>query len=240
MSRKGSRNARLEERDRYIATEVIDGRRTLTSVAKELGITRERVRQIIQRDHPEFDIRSANAADTEARNAAHRADVRIRQEQWREKVSESNRSSYSREWTREKMIANLQSLAEEIGHSPSIRDWLASRRQPSVALYLQRFGTWNDAKKAAGLSANRTFRQHYTRKFSEEDMIDAVAMFLRTDNPSHGASKFGAYQYDRWCKEMTEAGFSFPSLALLRIRLGSWRDVKQAAIEKNTLRSSDD
>jgi hypothetical protein len=238
MANRG-RNAALIERDLQIADAVIRDRRTLDNVGRQFGLTRERVRQIIERDHPDYDIRSANKADTAARAATRRAQAQVRQHQWREKVSDSG-GHVERGWTEEKMIANLRALAEEVGHSPSIKEWIAGRHQPSSALYLQRFGSWNDAKVAAGLPLNRTARQHYVRAFSDEDLIEAVAQFLRTDNPRNPLEKFGAYQYDRWRKEMVKAGFSYPSLSLIRVRLGAWQDVKHAAIEKNALRSSNE
>ena len=137
------------------------------------------------------------------------------------------------------MVEVLQRVAEEIGHSPSIREWIEGEYQPSAALYLQRFDTWNAAKTAAGLPLNTSARRNYVREFSEEDMIDAVALFLRTGTPNSPHAKFGAYQYDRWRKQMVEAGFLYPSLSLIRVRLGAWQGVKRAAIEKNALNKED-
>lgn len=57
-----------------------------------------------------------------------------------------------RVWTEAMIIQGLQYLARELGRTPSARDVVRSEHTPSDALIRLRFGTFNNAIRAAGLT----------------------------------------------------------------------------------------
>lgn len=195
-----------ETRDQFILQSLKEGRSS-DSIAKEWGITRQRVWQIVARaDYPWNEHWRSNT-DTQPLG-------------WIQ----------GRRWNDEEMLQILVKVTEELGPM-SVQKWAAisaERGLPSVALYIQRFRTWNRAKEEAGLPirGNRA----YIRLFSDDDIIDSVAEFLKSAE-SDGA-RFGAKHYERWAKALGR-----PSLALIRARLGKWSEVKQMAILRNQERA---
>ena len=73
--------------------------------------------------------------------------------------------------TRERVIEELKTKADELGHSPSSRD-LPYLIEPATRM----FGTWNNAKRAAGLEV-------YAQKRKRTDLREAMRNYLR-GNPS--------------------------------------------------------
>lgn len=60
-------------------------------------------------------------------------------------------------WTRHRIIAALQAWARDHGGPPIATDWEAKAEdgsRPSTEIVKRRFGTWNAAKKAAGLATH--------------------------------------------------------------------------------------
>ena len=60
--------------------------------------------------------------------------------------------SANRRYTDAQMIGSLQVLAMKIGHAHSNNDRKRSGLKPTVMAYVDRFGSWNGALRAAGLS----------------------------------------------------------------------------------------
>lgn len=52
----------------------------------------------------------------------------------------------------EKMLSSLRQAKEELGHSPTISEYKSLNISPSDSYIRRRFGSWNKAKKKAGLS----------------------------------------------------------------------------------------
>jgi len=96
----------------------------------------------------------------------------------------------------------------------------------SSARLIQRFGSWNAACTAAGLPTNAG-RTAYRRGWSQEQLVAAVADYLRSD----GAS--GSYAgYDEWARATADA----PSANTVRNNLNGWANAKagaQALIERD-------
>lgn len=214
-------------RDARIVSEVLAGR-TLESVGEEYDMTRERVRQIVKREAPGFDVRRARSARATQRRAAVEAKRRAALEGYRRSHA-PQRGKSGLEWSEAEMLMCMREMFET--HGPlSISKWRAISRGelvPSAALYVSRFGSWNEAKRRAGLTAtNARPLSTYHPQYSDDELIDAVATFLRSANTDHGW--FGAQHYDRWRQE-----HGGPSLSLLRVRLGRWSTIKARAIARN-------
>jgi hypothetical protein len=220
-------------RDAAIVAEVVVNGRTLQSVGDQYGLTRERVRQIVKAGAPKFHNREVSKARTRARRAAARSAHLAEGEKYRTSAEESHQISEStRRWTEDTMLEALRRVQSEVGHPLAIAEWrkvAADHDAPSAALYIQRFGTWNRAKELAGLQPIKTYRSSYVREYEDIDLIHAVAQFLRTANRDHAGQRFGLGHYERWRKD----GPHRPSAALIRVRLGRWHEVKEAAIAHN-------
>lgn len=63
------------------------------------------------------------------------------------------------EYTDEELIELLKAKAERDGRVPSIRDVNADDNMPNATTYYTRFGSWNAALEAAGLTLNRVWRK---------------------------------------------------------------------------------
>lgn len=51
----------------------------------------------------------------------------------------------------ETLLVSLAELARELGHPPSSIDWEKSGRKPAYSTIIRRFGSWQAARRAAGL-----------------------------------------------------------------------------------------
>ena len=89
--------------------------------------------------------------------------------------------------------------------------------KPTIAVFITRFGSWENACKLAGMKAGRG-RSSYDRMHTKLQLLEFVEKYLSESN-SNGSAK----GYDDWQKNHPFA----PSLALLRQRLGKWNDIKK-------------
>lgn len=223
------------ERDRDIIRQIVHEQATLQAVGDQYGLTRERVRQIVLRLRPDFDVREQRS---EVRRDIRKRRDETRVEQQREAREEGRTSTLeldwdSREkiWTDEEMLLCLREIESERGGHVGLPTWTKishGEGVPSASLYVTRFGSWNGARHAAGLPTI-SLRRNYVRKFSDEQIIAAVAEFLRTAEPIRG-TRFGASHYEQWRKIDPDHR---PSLSLIRIRMGGWSATKRAAITYN-------
>jgi hypothetical protein len=221
------------DRDATIVHAVTVEHRTLADVARQYGITRERVRQIVARDCPGFAVRAARTRLNRERRDRLRAEHDQRMQYWRDHVEPSGNRGMTKKWSDEDLLSILTEQTTLAGRPLSITDWRSmspERGLPSAALYTMRFGSWNEAKRRAGLQPLESNRPSYTREFSDEEMIAAVAEFLR--DAERGSRRFGSYHYAVWRESLVDS-YNLPSLPLLRVRLGKWGDIKQAAIDYN-------
>src|SRR4029079_7404298 len=62
----------------------------------------------------------------------------------------------SQRYTDEMLLDELRGCAKRLGRSPTMRGFsLAARRKPHPQTIVARFGSWNGAKRRAGLVARR-------------------------------------------------------------------------------------
>lgn len=93
---------------------------------------------------------------------------------------------------------------------------------PSVARICQRFGTWTAACDAAGVVAHPARRANYQSRWTDEDLLSIVYMYLGDHSwPGTFAS------FDHWRKENMPEG---PSSSTLRSRFGTWMEIKRRAL----------
>jgi len=67
-----------------------------------------------------------------------------------------------KKYTQEQLIQSLRHLSREIGRTPRVEDFQKNAGYPSFKTYFQRFGSWNNALKLAGLKIN--VRKDYTKE----------------------------------------------------------------------------
>lgn len=65
-------------------------------------------------------------------------------------------SELKRRYTDEQMIGALQVVAMRLGRAPTLKEWTQQKLQPHQQAIVARFGTWNEAMRAAGLEPRPT------------------------------------------------------------------------------------
>ena len=239
---------RIDPRAKDMAARYAAGE-TLAAIADVYGLTRERVRQILNK-HGGPDALDARRARAEAREAAD-ADLRAAMFEWIDNnPGRSRRDIATRFNTAEPEVSRLLGPAASrllIRYQPAdvqftaneICDLLAYIAQeqgeplsadtydsvyleyggPTSGRIMQRFGSWNNACRAAGLETNQG-RPTYSRRWSESDLIEAVAGYLAS--PGSAGTYAG---YDEWARRTAGA----PSAQTVRNALGPWSAAKTAA-----------
>ena len=91
---------------------------------------------------------------------------------------------------------------------------------PSGVRILQRFGFWASACEQAGVKSGKVVRSNYQRTWSELDLINWLALFMRqSPTSSHDA-------FNQWSKTQVGA----PGGQTIRNTLGSWTDCCELAL----------
>lgn len=115
-----------------------------------------------------------------------------------------------RTYTDDELLAGLRDLAEEVGDSPTEAQ-MDERGAASAATYKRRFGSWNDALRAAGLAVNRE------RDIRDEDLLDEIRRLaadldrvpLAVDVREAGRYSLDPYvdRFDSFSEALVAAGF---------------------------------
>jgi hypothetical protein len=126
------------------------------------------------------------------------------------------------------MIEAMRRVAEEIGRTPSAENrtdasYSKYRRadEPAASTIIARFGNWNEALAAAGLSLNSGRRSAKREKrFSDQSLLNSVALM---------AAKYPRLTVQCYDEHKPEG---FPGSAIIRRRLrrtvGTWTDIVAA------------
>ena len=132
-----------------------------------------------------------------------------------------------KQWTAEDCIEVLK-VAATFAFPLTVLEYRKLRESnsisgPTLAIFVQRFGSWADACSAAGVEAGNALRE-YNSNWSDPDLLRIVRQFLwETREPS-----WSIQNYDDW-----RAGHEsqFPSSGSLRNRLGTWSEIRVLALE---------
>lgn len=134
---------------------------------------------------------------------------------WNKALEAAGLEANLRRWgTDEEILEMLRSLAEELGRTPEHNDLQADVDMPNAEVYVHRFGTWNNALRAAGLKV-----VHH-RGRSNQDMIEALQAL---------AKKLGRIPSYNDARTASSEDSSMPSCCTYTRRFGSWDEALKAA-----------
>ena len=254
------RTLNQSDRNRLICDLYIERRLSMRRTAECFGISSEAVRQILRRetghsgkdvrakarekmetDHQELaarlreDIRN-NPGDTVEQVAA-RVDCEpavveqltsskdrkflIRPD---EDPSDSNAESRLL-WPSDQMLAALKEAElYEFPLTGTTYDRLVrigEIKGPTRAVFFYRFGSWTTACAMAGVECREAIRDNYQSEWSDSDLYEFVWRYL---NEPQTSGTFAGFE--SWARTTTGA----PSGGTLRNRLGTWEQIRNAAL----------
>ena len=231
-----------EERNRYVV-QMREAGHTLQAIGDSLNLTREMIRLITKANEGPSartvrvnrevkkkaealavfkDLGTANVETL----AAHLDEkpARVRQLLGKQaKKLPKGRMNFERIFSDEDLLAILRLASERVGGPLTCNAYKKLQIQPTIAIYLSRFGSWNQACEKAGVAHGPTMRKSYTRAHSEEDMLAYIASYLA--DPRTNGSAVG---YEHWQRKVSGA----PSLSLIRQRIGKWNDIKARLVKE--------
>ena len=231
-----------EERNRYVV-QMREAGHTLQAIGDSLNLTREMIRLITKANEGPSartvrvnrevkkkaealavfkDLGTANV-ETLAAHLDERP-ARVRQLLGKQaKKLPKGRMNFKRIFSDEDLLAILRLASERVGGPLTCNAYKKLQIQPTIAIYLSRFGSWNQACEKAGVTHGPTMRKSYTRAHSEEDMLAYIASYLA--DPRTNGSAVG---YEHWQRKVSGA----PSLSLIRQRIGKWNDIKARLVKE--------
>ena len=120
----------------------------------------------------------------------------------------------------QQIFSALRAVSNSAGNVLSVAKYNQNRTsmQPSSALIIQRFGSWNSALKVAGLTPADVNRA-YQRKYQLSEVVEWVRKYLATaDQPSYQG-------FSEWLKSQHSA----PAAQTCRNIGGSWQQLVNLA-----------
>ena len=156
-----------------------------------------------------------------------------------EKVLDGPRRSRQNPWKPSELMVVLRAAASGRVRL-TIQDYSDLRKSgavngPTPAIFIKSFGSWSAACKAAGVQSGEPRRTNYTRRWSNDDLLEFVIEYVGERLKSSGG-RGTAGGFEKWLGSL-KASREVPSFATVRNRLGSWtemRDVAMAAIEEGS------
>lgn len=100
---------------------------------------------------------------------------------------------------------------------------------PTRQTFAHRFGSWNEALESMGLATAERGRSRGLVKFTEQDYLDAMRMFLTHQQDSGQSASFAAYE--KLAKELSGTDAEIPSGAAIRNHFGGWTDAKRRSAD---------
>lgn len=114
-------------------------------------------------------------------------------------------------YTKEELLEYIESLADDLGHSPSAQEMNMADEYPSVTTYYRFFDSWNAAKKEIDLT---TLRKN--NKYNQDELIEKLRSLA--DKIGHSPS----------APEMDDAD-GYPSTRTYLLNFESWNAAKKEA-----------
>jgi predicted transcriptional regulator len=224
---------------------------SLREIGEAFGVTRERARQIIReadgpdsaeaasarrerlgREREELRSRALALASAEpGRTVEETAELLgVTQRALRAALGDDarryflNRQRGTRVFSDAVILAHLREAARLVGEPLTVRAYEQVRSTfggASAPLVLQRFGTWHKACVGAGVQHGQAVRRHYQRRWSLDEMLQAVAAYLTRDG-----ARGSFADYERWAR----ANDAAPSGQTIRTQFGTWSRAKAEAL----------
>ena len=232
----------MDERNRYVV-QMREAGHTLQSIGDSLNLTREMIRLITKanegpsartvRVNREVKkkaealavFRDLGTADVKTL-AVHLDEKPARVRQLLGKQSKKlskGRMNFEKIFSDKDLLVILRLASEKVGGPLTTNKYKKLKIQPTIAVYLARFGSWKQACEKAGVKHGPTRRTSYMRAHSEEDMLAYIASYLA--DPRTNGSALG---YEEWQRKVEGA----PSLSLIRQRIGKWNDIKARLVKE--------
>jgi transcriptional regulator len=234
---------------------------TLDEIGNLMGVTRERIRQIIKSLGVEIDLEQIKQQREKAILSEHSAEnMKIFNsicENWDEFKAKNIRSialefgisesrlakcisriqyvylkanqdyTISKSWTDSQCIISLVNASTYAFPLTVLRyRQLLDERTidgPTVAIFIQRFGSWVNACTLAGVEYGEALRE-YDRTWSDNELLGFVRRFMHQREDG----RWSIEKYEDWRKRPEVDG---PSVGLLRLYLGTWSEIRVLAIE---------
>ena len=231
-----------DERNRYVV-QMREAGHTLVEIGDSLNLTREMIRLITKANEGPSArtvrvirevkkkaealavLKDLGTADVETL-AAHLDErpERVRQLLGKQaKKLPKGRMNFEKIFSDEDLLTILRLASERVDGPLTCNAYRKLQIQPTVAIFIGRFGSWNNACEKAGATPGRAMRTNYARAHSEEDMYAFVASYLA--DPRTNGSADG---YEEWQRKVDGA----PSLTLIRQRIGKWNDIKARLVKE--------
>lgn len=234
--------------------------KTLEEIGEEVALTRERVRQILKKIAPDLDFEEIrNKTQLLEKNKIHQQFHQIYQlicDQWDEfqylKFAEIAQVINVPEWRIRKSLSDIQYVYLQANEERKVaQTWtdeqcLESLRiaatysfpltvlkyrkllevgeisGPTPALMWQRFGSWVIACELAGVEYGEAMRE-YNRTWNDVELVKFVRRFMYAREDG----KWAIEKYEDWRRLPEIEG---PSAALMRLRLGTWSEIRVLAL----------
>lgn len=231
-----------DERNRYVV-QMREAGHTLVEIGDSLNLTREMIRLITKANEGPSArtvrvirevkkkaealavLKDLGTADVETL-AVHLDErpERVRQLLGKQaKKLPKGRMNFEKIFSDEDLLTILRLASERVDGPLTCNAYRKLQIQPTVAIFIGRFGSWNNACEKAGATPGRAMRTNYARAHSEEDMYAFVASYLA--DPRTNGSADG---YEEWQRKVDGA----PSLTLVRQRIGKWNDIKARLVKE--------
>lgn len=231
--------------------------KTLEEIGLSFDLTRERVRQIISKFGPDIDIPSVTELRRKEKDDALKGTAIEISANWnlyrnydfaklaREYglsvaeirrlvtkvqhayLSANEETKIEKLWTSNDCIQVLK-LAATYAFPLTVLEYRRliednSIIGPTLPIFISRFGSWADACAAAGVETGASLRE-YDSTWSDSDLIRVVRQFLWESRDV----SWSIQSYDLWRARQES---QVPSVGLLRIRLGTWSEIRVIALD---------
>lgn len=111
-------------------------------------------------------------------------------------------------YTKEDIIKSIQSLAQELGRTPSLEDYRNHNCKPTQPIIFDRFGSWNAAVIAAG------FTEHCY--LSKKQLLDLLQSYYTEHNKTPSTREFNSNK-------------EYPNAVTYKRHFGSWNNALELA-----------